>query len=103
MAAGFPGGLVVAGGVEGECSEEFSGGCVDDPDVEFGDEQEDVGSGVGSSDADVVKASVVAQGDFAGVVDPVGSDAMMGVWSGGGRCGFGSGLVDGGWGRPVRD
>ena len=54
MAAGFSGGLVVLGGVEGECSEEFSGGCVDDADVEVGDEENDVGSGVGSSDSDVV-------------------------------------------------
>jgi hypothetical protein len=47
--------LVVAGGVDGEGSEEFSGGGVDDADVEVVDEEDDVGSGEGSSDADVVE------------------------------------------------
>ena len=47
------GGLVVAAGVDGEVAEEFAGGGVDDADVEVLDEQDDVGSGVGSSDADV--------------------------------------------------
>jgi hypothetical protein len=37
-----------------------------------------VGSGVGSSDADVVQAAVVAQGDDAGVVDAVPADAFVG-------------------------
>ena len=57
------GGLVVAGGVDGEVAEEFAGGGVDDADVVVVDEEDDVGSGVGSSDADVVKSSVDAQGD----------------------------------------
>jgi hypothetical protein len=48
------GGLVVAGGVEGEVAEHFAGGGVDDPDVEVGDEEDDGGSGVGSAQADVV-------------------------------------------------
>src|ERR1700757_881641 len=46
------GGLVDAGGVEGELAEEFSGGGVDDADFQVVDEQEDAGSGVGSADAD---------------------------------------------------
>ena len=57
------GGLVVAGGVEGEVAEEFAGGGVDDADVEVLDEQQDVGSGVGPADADVVEPAAVAQGD----------------------------------------
>jgi len=73
------GGLVVAGGVEGEVAEEFAGGGVDDADVEVGDEEDDGGSGVGSADADVVEPAVVAQGDRAAVVDAVVSDATVGV------------------------
>lgn len=46
---GFAGGLVVPGGVEGEVAEEFAGGGVDDADVEVGDEDDDVGSGVFSA------------------------------------------------------
>ena len=38
---------------------------VDDPDVQVLDEQDDVGSGVGSADADVVQSAVVADGDGA--------------------------------------
>jgi hypothetical protein len=45
--------LVVAVGVEDEFSEELSGGGLDDAYVEVLDQQQDVGSGVGSSDADV--------------------------------------------------
>ena len=58
-------GLVVPDGVEGELAEEFSGGLGDDADVQVLDEQEDVGSGVGSSDADVVEPAVDAQCDDA--------------------------------------
>ena len=43
---GSAGGLVVAGGVEGELAEEFAGDGVDDPDVEVIDEFEDGGTGV---------------------------------------------------------
>ena len=53
--------MVVGVGVEGEVAEELAGGGVDDADVEVGDEEQDVGSGVGSSEADVVEASVVAE------------------------------------------
>ena len=53
---GWPaGGLVVAGGIHCELAEEFAGGGVDDADVEVLDEQQDVGSGVGPADADVVE------------------------------------------------
>ena len=55
-------------------AEEFAGGCVDDADVEVGDEDDDVGSGVFSSDADVVQAAVVAQRDLAGGIDAVVAD-----------------------------
>ena len=58
------GGLVALGGVEDEFAEEFAGGGVDHPDVEVLNEDEDVGSGVGSSDADAVELPAVAQGDF---------------------------------------
>jgi hypothetical protein len=90
------GGLVVAGGVEGEVAEHFAGGGVDDAYVEVGDEEEDGGSGVGSSDADVMKAAVVAEGDFAVGIDAVAADAVVGVVVAAGGCGFGPGLVGGG-------
>ena len=57
--------MVAAGWVEGEVSEDFAGGGVDDADVEVVDEQDDAGSGVGSSDADVVEAAVASEGDAA--------------------------------------
>lgn len=68
---GCSGGLVVAGGVEGESAQQLAGGGVDDADVEVLDEQDDVGAGVGSADADVVKAAVDAQGQCACFVDLV--------------------------------
>src|SRR5687767_4856914 len=69
--SGFAGGLVVAGRVEGELAEEFTGGGVDDADVEVVDEHQDWRAGVGAADADVVEAAVVAEGDAAGGVDAV--------------------------------
>ena len=71
--------MVVAGGVQGEVAEEFSGGGVDDADVEVVDEHDDVGAGVGAADADVVEAAVVAEGDDAGGVDAVVADAVVGA------------------------
>ena len=56
-------GLVVAGGVEGELAQELAGGGVDDADVQVLDEHDHVSSGVGSTDADVVQATGLAQGD----------------------------------------
>ncbi|MEU4295053.1 hypothetical protein AB0E63_43105 [Kribbella sp. NPDC026596] len=96
---GSAGGLVVLGGVEDEFALEFSGGGVDDSDVEVVDEEEDVGSGVGSADADVVEPAVDAQGDNAGVVDAVGADAMVDL---AGPVGVGVGVIGGGGGGSVR-
>ena len=76
---GCSGGLVVAAGVEDQLSEEFAGGGCDHADLQVVDEQDDVGSGVGSADADVVQAPGVAQGDAAGVVDAVVADPVVGV------------------------
>ena len=64
---GCSGGLVVAVRVEDEVAEELSGGGVDDADLEVLDEQDDVGSGVGSAGADVVESAGVAQGEAAGL------------------------------------
>jgi hypothetical protein len=64
-------------------AEDLAGGGVDDADVQVGDEHRDGGSGVGSSDADVVQSTVVAEGDRAAVVHAVVSDAVVGVIDGG--------------------
>ena len=66
--------MVVLAGVDGELAEEFAGDGVDDADVEVLDEQDDVGSGVGSSHADVAELAGDAQGDGAGLVDAVVPD-----------------------------
>ena len=66
-------------GVEGELADEFASGCVDDTDVEVVDEHHDRGAGEGSADADVVESAVVAEGDFAGFVDAVVADSVVGV------------------------
>jgi hypothetical protein len=71
--------LVVAAWVDGQIAQDFSGGGVDDGDVEVLDEQDDVGSGVGSSDADVAQLAGHAQGDAAGLVDLVAAGAVVGV------------------------
>ena len=71
--------MVVPVGVDEEFAVELAGGGVDDADVQVVDEQDDVGSGVGSADADVVQAPGVAQGDAAGVVDAVVADPVVGV------------------------
>jgi len=68
--------LVVACGVKGEVADEFSGGRINDADVEVVDEHDDVGSGVGSPYADVVEGACVAQGDGSGVPDDVVSDPV---------------------------
>ena len=52
-----------------QVAEDLAGGGVDDGDVEVLDEQDDVGSGVGSADADVAQSSGHAQGDAAGLID----------------------------------
>jgi hypothetical protein len=85
--------LVVLGGVEGELAEDLAGGGLDDADVEVVDEEQDGGSGEGSSEADVVEPAVVAQGDAAGVVDAVAADAVVGVVAAVSGAGFGAGSV----------
>lgn len=62
-----------------------------------------MGSGVGSSDADVVEPAVVAEGDDAGVVDAVVADAGVGVGlaAAGWQC-LGLGVVDGCGGGALR-
>src|SRR6185437_6006919 len=95
---GPAGGLVVAGGVQGE----LSGGGVDDADVEVLNQEEDMGSGAVLADADVVEAAVIAEGDGAGVVDAVGADAVVGVGVAVTRGGLGPGGVGGGRGGVVR-
>ena len=77
--------MVVLGGVEGELAQEFAGGGVDYPNVAVLDEQDDVGSGVGSADADVVESSGHPEGDHAGGVDAVVADAVVGVGVAAGR------------------
>ena len=54
---GSSGGLVVASWVDDEVAEDLAGGGVDDGDVEVLGEQDDVGSDVGSPDADVAERS----------------------------------------------
>jgi len=80
--------VVAAGGVEGEVSEQFAGGGVDDADVEVGDEEDDAGSGERPAEGDVVEVAVVAEGDVAAVGDAVVTDAPVGVVALGGG-GFG--------------
>ena len=53
--------LVVAGWVWGELAQERPAGGMD-ADVEVGDQDDDLGSGVPSSDAGVVRLAAVAQG-----------------------------------------
>src|SRR5215472_1076387 len=95
-------GLVGTGEVEGEGSEDLAGGGVDDANIEVLDEQDDGGSGMGSTDADVEQAAGDPQGDLAGGVDHVMSDSAMVVEcaAGHGRR-FGPGVVHGGGGSPV--
>jgi hypothetical protein len=97
-------GLVVAGEVDVEFAQEFAGGGVDDAHVVVLGEQQDVGSGVGSADADVAQAAGDAQGDRPGFIDLVGADAIVGVMVAvvsGGR--LGSGAIGGGRGGAVRE
>ena len=71
--------MVVAGQVDGEFADEFAGDGVDDADLEVLDEHQDVGSLVGSPDADMAELAVHAQGDVSGLADPVDADAVVGV------------------------
>ena len=53
--------LVLPLGVQGELAEDLSGGLGHDGDLAVLNDQNDVGSGVGSADADVEELAVVAQ------------------------------------------
>jgi hypothetical protein len=92
------GGLVVPTWIEDQVAEELAGGGVDDADVQVLDEEQDVGSGVGSADADVVQAAGQAQGDAAGLVERVVAESVVGV-TGAAGAGLGAGGRGGG---PVR-
>jgi len=65
------------GWVEFEFADEFAGVFGDDADAEFVNEHEDADSGPVVSDADVVQAAVVAQGEFAVAVDAVFADSEV--------------------------
>ena len=70
--------MVAAGGVEGEVSEEFAGVGVDDADVEVVDDGDDGLVFVGASDADAEHLAAVSDGDFAGGVDAVSAEPVVG-------------------------
>ncbi|MPM03227.1 hypothetical protein SDC9_49492 [bioreactor metagenome] len=103
MFLGLVDGLVEACGVEGQVTQDFSGGGVDDGDVEVVDEGQDVGSCVGLPDPDAVEGAVVTQGDRACFGDSVVADPVVGVAAAvGAGGGFRSGGVGGHRGRVVR-
>jgi hypothetical protein len=94
--------LVVLGWVEDEVAEDLAGNGVDDRDFQVLDEQDDAGSGVGSSDSDVVEFPADPDGHDAGFVDGVVADPVMSVGVAGlTRKGFRQGLVVGCWGGLV--
>ena len=67
---------------------------MDDADVEAVDQHQAGGSGVGSSDSDVVQPACVAEGECAAGIDYVAADSGLRVgWCGASRGGFGPGLV----------
>jgi len=69
-------GLVVAGGVDGQRAEEFAL-LGHDPDLSASREDVDRFVPVSGSDADVSEPAPVAQGDRAGLVDAVMTDAIL--------------------------
>ena len=69
--------LVVAAGVEGELAQELAGGRADDADVQVPGENQDLGPGVSTADADVVEVAGVAQGDGADGPDLVGQETVL--------------------------
>jgi hypothetical protein len=71
--------LVVLAWVDEQVAQDLAGGGVDHGDVQVLDEQDDVGSGVGSPDADVAEVAGDAQGDAAAFVDPVAADPVVAV------------------------
>ena len=87
--------MVAVLGVDGEGADDLAGGGVDDAHVVAVDEEEDGGSVEGSPDADVVHVAVDPEADVARV-DPVASDAELGVEMVVAGSGFGSCLVGNG-------
>jgi hypothetical protein len=83
----FSGAVVAALRVDGQRADEFAGGGVDDADVEVVDEEQDVGSGMRSPDADVVELAIEPHRDLAGGIDAVASDAGVGVVAAGAALG----------------
>ena len=82
--------------MDDQVAQDLAGGGVDHGDVEVLDEQDDIGSGVGSPDTDVAQSAGDAQGDAAGLVDLVVADAVVGVGCAVGvRAGLGPARVDG--------
>ena len=67
--------MVVLGRLELEFSEELAV-VGEDADVEFVDQDEDVGAGVAAADADVVEPAVVAKGEH------LLADSLVGVVGG---------------------
>ena len=65
---GFCCGVGSPRGVEGVFADEFSGGGVDDADMSVLDEEDVVGSGVGSADADVMESACASMADRRGCV-----------------------------------
>jgi hypothetical protein len=88
--------LVVAGWVELEVAEEFSGLGVDDADVEVVDDEGDGYADVGAADADVVHAPGSSEADCACGVYVVVADPVVRVVVVVGGV-FGEGVVGGGW------
>jgi hypothetical protein len=100
-AGGSSGAVVAALGDDGECADDFTGGGVDDADVEVVDEHDDAGSVEGSSESDVVHLAVDAETDASGL-DAVAADPEFGVDVGVPWFGFGARRVrDGGCGSVV--
>lgn len=85
--------MIVPGRVQDEVPQELAGSGLDDPDVEVVDEQDHGGSGVGSPDADVVEPTLDAQGDAAGVVDPVPAYPVVGLFDTGPWCRLRAGAI----------
>ncbi len=69
-------GLVIAGGVDRERTEELAV-LAHDADVSAGHEDEDRLVAVRGSDADVSEPAAIAQGDGADLVDPVMANAVL--------------------------
>jgi hypothetical protein len=86
--------LVVATGIEGQPADQLARSGVEDADVSTGDEQLDRLAFVRATEADVMEAAVMAQGDRPCSVDLVVANAEMDVGKGlGDRPGLHPGAV----------